>query len=46
MCHQSQLTLQVPDFEVAERKRLQQGCATTLVAALDPALEGHYISEV
>ena len=24
-----------------EQKTLQQGCATTLVAALDPSLEGH-----
>ncbi|KAJ6080786.1 hypothetical protein N7499_005660 [Penicillium canescens] len=38
----------IPDFEVAERKTLQQGCATTLVAALDPALEelsGSYLSD-
>jgi hypothetical protein len=39
------------DYEVTERKTLQQGCATTLIAALDPTLEsksqhfwttGHY----
>ncbi|KAJ5312054.1 hypothetical protein PENANT_c022G03109 [Penicillium antarcticum] len=30
----------ITDFEVADRKTLQQGCATTLFAALNPALEG------
>ncbi|KAJ5747004.1 uncharacterized protein N7511_008700 [Penicillium nucicola] len=38
----------ITDFEVADRKTLQQGCATTLFAALNPALEdlsGSYLSD-
>lgn len=34
------ISSQVPEMEASEPKSLQQGCATTLVAALDPALTG------
>ncbi|ODQ69012.1 hypothetical protein LIPSTDRAFT_7241 [Lipomyces starkeyi NRRL Y-11557] len=38
----------LPNFERLDRKSLQQGCATTLVGALDPALQdksGTYLSD-
>ncbi|KAJ5958850.1 uncharacterized protein N7479_006000 [Penicillium vulpinum] len=38
----------ITDYEVTDRKTLQQGCATTLIAALDPRLKkfsGSYLSD-
>ncbi|KAK9482215.1 hypothetical protein V1527DRAFT_477090 [Lipomyces starkeyi] len=38
----------IPNYERTDRKSLQQGCATTLVAALDPELQdktGTYLSD-
>ncbi|CAG8153259.1 unnamed protein product [Penicillium olsonii] len=32
----------IRDYEVTDRKTLQQGCSTTLVAALDPSLTGKF----
>jgi NAD(P)-dependent dehydrogenase (short-subunit alcohol dehydrogenase family) len=32
------------DMEMPKEKNIEQGCATTLAAALDPALDGNYIS--
>ncbi|CAG7926268.1 unnamed protein product [Penicillium olsonii] len=32
----------IHDYEVTDRKTLQQGCSTTLVAALDPSLTGKF----
>ncbi|KAJ5352021.1 hypothetical protein N7452_000995 [Penicillium brevicompactum] len=38
----------IVDYEVTDRKSLQQGCSTTLIAALDPSLtelSGSYLSD-
>ncbi|PGH06229.1 hypothetical protein AJ80_08198 [Polytolypa hystricis UAMH7299] len=32
---------QIPNFELSEPRSLQEGCATSLIAALDPVLESH-----
>ncbi|CAG7983268.1 unnamed protein product [Penicillium salamii] len=34
----------IVDYEVTDRKTLQQGCSTSLIAALDPSLTGESLS--